>query len=131
MTVPARSNLTSGGRFARPSEKKPGMDVASAARTTTFTSPVFNIEDAIEIDAELNVSASSGTTPTLQLKLQVSQDGTTFVDAWPNTLPNVTGNGVQRASFLAAGTVGRWVATIGGTTPSFTFSIDTQAIVSQ
>lgn len=129
MTVPARTQQTSGGRFVRPTEKKSGADIASTTKTSTFTSPAFNIEDAIEIDAQINITAASGTSPTLQLKLQTSQDGVTWTDAWPNNAPNLTGVGTTNYTFSSPGVQGRWVATIGGTTPSFTFNIDTQAVI--
>jgi hypothetical protein len=127
--VASRAGVTSGGRFVRPTEKKAGADIASTTKTATFTSPAFNIEDALQVDALLTVTAASGTSPTLQWKLQCSQDGTTWYDAQPNALPNLTAAGSQAASFAANGNQGRWVFTIGGTTPSFTFNVDTQAVV--
>lgn len=128
MTVPARSNQTSGGRWYRPTEKKNGADVASAARTATGQSAAFNIEDAVEIDAQLAVTAASGTSPTLALTLQTSQDGVTWLQQGP-TPPNVTGVSTTNYTFPCPGVYGRWVWTIGGTTPNFTFSVDHQAVV--
>lgn len=129
MTVPARQNLTAAGQWTNPTRKLAGADLASAARTATGQSAAFPIENAIEIDYEVAVTAATGTGPTLQVKLQVSQDGVTWYDAWPNALPNLTGVGTQRATATAHGVFGRWVWTIGGTTPNFTFAIDHQAVL--
>jgi hypothetical protein len=130
--VPARGSETAGGRWEGQTEKKTGGDVASTTQTATYTSPQFAIEDAISIDAQLNVTAISGTGASARLKLQMSQDGTTWVDAPPgDNYPNVTTVSSQNQSWGTPGNYGRWVVTIAGTTPSVTFSIDHQARVSR
>lgn len=78
----------------------------------------------------LEVGAVTGTSPTLDVKIQESADGSTgWADVSGATLTQVTasnnsqilrveGLGTNRKRYL------RGVATIGGTTPSFTFALE-------
>lgn len=100
--------------------------VASAARTATGQSPTLSGYGAADrLLLQINVTAVSGTTPTLTLTLEDTLDNV-------NWRPAV----VSSASITATGTY--WVPlqagvnfadrirfkwTIGGTTPSFTFSV--------
>lgn len=99
--------------------------VASAARTTTGASALSEgWGNASKIRAQLNVSAASGTTPSLTVLIEDTLDGTTW-----NTV----------GTFAAKTTAGREVIsitspfsdrirvswTITGTTPSFTFDVVT------
>lgn len=106
--------------------------VASAARTTTGQSTAltgFGAADRLML--QVNVTAASGTTPTLLLTVEDSLDGT----AWRGTTSGSTAVATS-ASITATGTYWfhvnagtnfgdrirlKW--TIGGTTPSFTFSV--------
>lgn len=75
------------------------------------------------ISAQLDVTAASGTTPTLNVKFQHSVDGTNWDDLTPAfaqktaagreviTLPNTHGGNLRVSS------------TVAGTTPSFTFTV--------
>lgn len=100
--------------------------VASAARTATGNSGAIAVgSGAANLELELEVSAVSGTSPTLVLSVQWSDDGTNFgnndgsTDAFASV--NATGNVVKsipvRAPYM------QLVWTVGGTTPSFTFSV--------
>jgi hypothetical protein len=74
----------------------------------------------------LNVSAASGTTPSLVLSVEWSFDGATFVAADPaDALAALAaaGGAVKLVKVKAPQMRVRW--TITGTTPSFTFSVDT------
>jgi hypothetical protein len=96
---------------------------ASAARTVSGASGLQDgFEVASVIRAQLDVTAASGTTPTLNVVLEDTLDGVNW---------NTIGTFAQRA---AAGREvvsvttpftdrlrARW--TVGGTTPSFTFSV--------
>jgi hypothetical protein len=98
---------------------------ASAARTATATSSTFEIYGAETLVCYLSVTAASGTTPTLDVKFQDSPDGgTTWFDIAGATFTQATGTTTQvvSASRKFARKI-RCVATIGGTTPSFTFSV--------
>ena len=128
--VPARSRVTSGGRSIAGTEKKPGADVSRSDSASANTA-AFAIEDAVQIDAQLAVSAI-GAGASITVKLQTATDPATpdWVDAPGGAFPAQTGTttGVNR-SFLAPGNVGRWVATIvqGPTPAPIAWSIDTQA----
>jgi hypothetical protein len=107
-----------------PAAQSFGAQVGSAARTTTGNSGTVT-QAAPNNNAvfEMNVTAVSGTNPTLDLVFQESPDnGTTWVDEWH--WERVTATGVYYTPNLTINTTKfRFVWTIGGTTPSFTFSI--------
>lgn len=97
--------------------------VTSAPRTASGDSgPLDGFGDSTHLRAQLEVTAASGTTPTLDVVLEDSLDGTTW---------NVVGTFAQRvgagrqvinvAAPFADRLRVRW--TVGGTTPSFTFSV--------
>lgn len=72
--------------------------------------------------AHLHVVAASGTTPTLDVKVQHSSDDSVWVDLI--TFGQATGTTSERGS--ATGTVNRYVRaiwTVGGTDPSFEFAV--------
>lgn len=98
--------------------------VASAARTASGNGDAV-ATNANSINLLVNVSAASGTTPTLDLKLQYSHDGgTTWGDAeTSDTFTQITTTKVVAKRFDVKGPHYRVVWTIGGTTPSFTFSV--------
>lgn len=100
--------------------------VASAARTTSGNSSAFLVGDDNTVNVLLDVSAASGTTPTLDVKVQWSMDnGTTWGEASSaDTLAQKTTTGNELKSFTAKAPHARVVWTVGGTTPSFTFSVD-------
>lgn len=96
---------------------------ASAARTASGDSGVQNgYERASVLRAQLNVTAVAGTTPTLDVVLEDTLDGTnwnvvgTFTQATAATrqVLNVTTPFTDRIR-------ARW--TVAGVTPSFTFSV--------
>lgn len=109
----------------------PNVDTlfASAARTATATSAVFaGYGDATALIIQLDVTASSGTTPTLDVVIQDTVDGTNWNTIYSFTQLVTTGRAVKRylPNIAADGPVTnqiRAVATIAGTTPSFTFSV--------
>lgn len=73
----------------------------------------------------LNVTAASGTSPSLTVKLQTSDDGgTTWYDYPSGAFAAATG--VTTQVLLLTGKLGdtmRAVSTITGTTPSFTYTV--------
>jgi hypothetical protein len=116
--------------------------VTSAARTATGNSGTLTgYGPAASLRAQLNVTAASGTTPTLDVVIQDSVDGGTN---W-NTIgtfaqKTTTGREVinilplkaESATFqpIFSDTL-RVLWTIGGTTPSFTFAVDWTATGAQ
>lgn len=118
--------------------------VASAARTTTGNSTAFDVSQADCLRLFLNITAVSGTTPTLILEAQDTPDGTNWFNvAAFTTVPsgtnppvgaiakvvgpaNITATGLWSLIIPTDVVFGdnmrlRW--TIAGTTPSFTFSV--------
>ena len=97
--------------------------VTSAARTTTGTSGGVSTTDA-RLSLLVNVTASSGTTPTLDLTIEWSHDGTNWAVGQPaDSFTQITGTTVVVKQFTAKAPQYRIRWTIGGTTPSFTFTI--------
>lgn len=114
----------------------------SAAITTTANGTDQTNHNALGVIVTVNVSAASGTTPTHDMKLQYKSSGGFYVDIPGAVLPQATGVLLRSIAIApgitpAAGTavafnmprVWRWVETIGGTTPSFTRTIDVEYLV--
>lgn len=95
--------------------------LAPLARTATEASPGFDSERQSNASFFLNVTAASGTTPTLDLTIQDSPDGVTWYNRQAFT--QVTGATTQSQRIEYFGRFLRVNAVIGGTTPSFTFSV--------
>lgn len=99
-------------------------DVASAARTVTFTSATLNAsQGSMSASVAVLVTAVSGTAPTMDCVQQQSNDtGTTWYDTYH--FERITATGVYNSEPMRwTGSRFRYVCTIAGTTPSFTFSI--------
>lgn len=115
--------------------------VASAARTTTGNSGSVDtprvlsqgqLTPADALVLQVDVTAASGTSPTMDLTVEWSFDGTTFAKGDPaDSMTQVTGvaNGKLAKSFTVKGLYYRIVWTIAGTSPSFTFSVDDLATI--
>lgn len=109
--------------------------VASAARTTTGNTGILPTAygAVVSIRAQLNVTAASGTTPTLNVVIQDTLDGTnwntvgTFTQKTAVSLEviNILPQKAESGTFqpLLSDRL-RVLWTIGGTTPSFTFAVD-------
>lgn len=101
----------------------------SAARTSSANGTGVDIADyegnaAVVLDS----AAGTGTSPTLDVKIQDSDDNSTFADVVGATFTQVTGAAAsQQKKVIALDKTRKYiraVATIGGTTPSFTFSVN-------
>lgn len=97
----------------------------SAARTSSGNGAgVIGGDTGDNLSLQLIVSASSGTTPTLDVAVQWSMDGTTWSPAeTPDAFTQMTGNGSKVKVFPVKAPNYRIAYTIGGTTPSFTFQV--------
>ncbi len=96
---------------------------ASGAETTTGNSRPFPVSGET-LGVVLDCTAASGTSPTLDVSLEWSNDATNFhAPASADTLAQLTTTGGEAKSFTAKGRYVRAVWTIGGTTPSFTFTL--------
>jgi len=99
----------------------------SGAETATVTGSDVDIEPLKAANFYLDVTAVSGTTPTLDVKIQEKDPVSgKYFDLVSFT--QVTAVITQRKNYGSGagellGKVIRFVATIGGTTPSFTFSL--------
>lgn len=71
----------------------------------------------------LSIGAASGTTPTLDVKLQDSADGASWADISGAAFAQKTAAGFGTLQISTWRRHIRAVATIAGTTPSFTFSV--------
>lgn len=107
------------GRFVR------GEDVtlhASAPETATVQGPWFNTEEVNTLDLFLNVTAASGTTPSMTVSIE-TREGAADSPAAVGSFAAKTGAASERKRFAGLGKECRYVATISGTTPSFTFAL--------
>jgi hypothetical protein len=99
-------------------------DVASAALTTTTTTSAFTPTFGTSHIVSVPVTAVSGTTPTLDISVEESDDaGTNWRTVYQ--FPRITATGIYRSPKLPlSGNRVRYVQTVAGTTPSFTRAIN-------
>ena len=116
---------------------------ASAARTATVNSADFTNYNARSIKFVLDITAASGTTPTLDVKIQGKDTlSGKYQDITGATIAQKTGVSTDDLTIALGVTVVvnrsvsnivpriyRVVATIAGTTPSFTFSLSANYVV--
>lgn len=115
------------GRFVPDAESlSGGAAVASAARTATGTGTAFSTAGLDSVIGTLTVSAASGTTPTLDVTLETTADGTNYYTVGAFVQKTATATADAKV-FGPLGSSCRWKWTIAGTTPSFTFVIATTA----
>lgn len=99
--------------------------VASAARTTTGTSGANAIpQGANKVSLMANVTAVTGTGPTLDLTVEWSNDGTAWAVGEPtDSFTQITAVSAKAKEFVVKGAAYRVRWTLGGTTPNFTFAV--------
>ena len=97
---------------------------ASAARTTTGNSGTTFITTEGEIvSLMVDCTAVSGTTPSMTVSLQWSNDGAAWATGDPaDSMTALTTAATVAKNFVSRGQFARASWTITGTTPSFTFS---------
>lgn len=93
----------------------------SAARTASGSSGEFNLYDHDEALVFLDVTAASGTTPTLNVTIQTKDPAGNWYDLVSFTQRTAAGKEAKPVSVF--GETLRIAYTVGGTTPSFTFSV--------
>jgi len=123
----------------------PSSDIvlfSSAARTATANGADTKNDYAKGVVLFLDITAASGTSPTLAVKLQSKDDlSGAYVDVPGVSFATKTGTGsssltlypgiAETANISVSGILSRdfrAVATIGGTSPSFTFSLNAELI---
>lgn len=107
------------GRFARTDDitlREPN----SAAVTATFATSAVEGGDRSVARLVLDVTAASGTSPTLDVVVQTSRDGVTWYTAGTFTQATAV---VTRRLVCPIDRFVRAQCTVGGTTPSFTFTL--------
>lgn len=101
--------------------------VGTGAQTATFNGSAVDLRDYVgNVLVIQETAAGTGTTPTLNGKVQDSDDGSTgWADITGATFTQVTTTGNIQGIAVSADSSRRfirYVGTIGGTTPSFTMS---------
>lgn len=106
---------------------QPLLLATSAPRTTSGVSTTMRDSDQGDnLSVALVVTAFAGTTPTLDVVVEWSMDGgTTWVrnDPAADAFTQVVGTANLVRTFPVRATTFRVAWTVGGTTPSFTFSV--------
>jgi hypothetical protein len=120
-TLAAGTNAVGAVRLTLPEVT---TDVASAALTTTTTTAAFTPASGFTYEVNIPVTVMTGTTPTLDVSIEESDDsGTNWFRVYE--FPRITATGIYRSPKLQlTGNRVRYVQTVGGTTPSFTRSIN-------
>lgn len=96
---------------------------ASGAVTATAQSSLFEIGTGDDLAVMIDATAVSGTSPSMTVSVQWSNDGTTWFTADPaDAFTALTAAGKVVKSFTVKGLYARLNYAISGTTPSFTFS---------
>lgn len=113
----------------KPSTQRTNVSI-SGVQTVSVNSTALNTGGYNGFVAFLNVTAHSGTTPTLDIKFQDSADGgTTWFDIASGAFTQVTTtDGKQRLVVSNVGPKVRAVAVLAGTTPSYTLTLDVTGI---
>lgn len=94
----------------------------SAARTVSGTAD-FDFATYSEVYLALDVTAVTGTVPTLDIKVQISPDGVIWYDEGTSFTQVTAASRPPVKKITNFGKNVRIAYTIGGTTPSFTFSL--------
>jgi len=104
--------------------------LAPAARTSSANGTGFDLQGSNDAEGEaiiiLDSAAGTGTSPTLNVKLQDSADNSTFADVTDATFAQVTTTASTTKISVNTNDLRRYVravATIAGTTPSFTCAV--------
>ncbi len=107
---------------------------ASAAQTSSTTGTVVDAGSSGAREVLVDVTAASGTTPTMTVVIECQSDGTNWVEAGTvgSNGARVGAVGTAPANFTAVSSaravlpltgLTRYRSVIGGTTPSFTYSV--------
>lgn len=95
---------------------------ASSASTATHQSTAFGVGDE-DVVVLLDVTAVSGTSPSMTVNVEWSVDGSTwYVGDTADNFTAITAAKKTSKIFVAKGLYARLNCTVTGTTPSFTYS---------
>lgn len=113
-----------------PLEKRHLKILGSSARTTSGQTQPVDVSPYNELDVNLDITAVTGTLPTLDVKMQGSPDVSPAANRWFDiasggfTQKTAVGKDQLRNLDISAYRSIRMVYTVGGTTPNFTFEVD-------
>jgi len=97
---------------------------ASAAETTTANGDAINVGNVHEAVAYLSVTAVTGTNPTMDITVETSHDGVTWMSEG-SAFTQATAATTQALKLTNLGEYIRFVRTLGGTdTPTFTYTLE-------
>lgn len=108
-------------------ENVPVVLQALVTQTATSTSATYDLGSYGTLRADLHVSAASGTTPSMTVQLNTSPDGINWT-ALGSAFTAATAATDQHKVFAGCDRYLQAVATITGTTPSFTWSLTGSAV---
>lgn len=116
--------------FGHRQVKTTGAQTTSANSGTLVLGGDTQFASAEWLSLVVDVTAVSGTTPSLAVTLEWSLDGTTWAttDPTPDGFAAITTTGAKIKRFPVLANYYRVVWAITGTTPSFTFSVRELAI---
>lgn len=96
---------------------------ATQAPGTFVSGPVANPGYAMWVDASVHVSAVTGTSPTLDVKLESSPDNTTWTAIPGATATQLTAAGNARVSAFVNSEYVRVSSTVGGSSTTVTYAV--------
>lgn len=101
---------------------------ASAVATSSNNSGDLPVDSFSELALDINITAVSGTTPTIQFIMERKGNDNNYYQIYASASINSnqaisTSLGAGMAQSVSFGTTARLRWVIGGTTPSFTFSV--------
>lgn len=103
--------------------RSPVVVKASGAVTSTTQSTLFNVGTGDDLSVMIDVTAVSGTSPSMTVSVQWSNDATNWFTADPaDSFTAVTAASKVVKAFTVKGLYARLNYAITGTTPSFTFA---------
>ena len=97
---------------------------ASAARTSTAVSSTLSMQEYIEGNLQIDITANSGTDETLQCAVQIQDDDSSSSWKYLAVGKRHYATGTEVIQLSNFGKQMRVQALIGGTSPSFTFKVD-------
>lgn len=99
---------------------------AGTTHTASSSGPAQATPSYVTVRLTLDVAAVAGTTPSMTVNVQTSDDGATWTTL--GSFPAVTAAGKVRRAFAGLDRYVRATTTITGTTPSFTFGLSGEAL---
>ena len=115
---------TANGRYANTADV---ILQASAAKTATYQGAWVEIGDRGTLRLKCDVTAISGT-PTLDITVETADDAAGTNTRTLSTFTQKTGVSAEKKSFTGCDRFARVNCTIGGGTPSLTFSVAGEAV---